>query len=206
MVEKRVLSSFFFLLLVGVPVLIASAQEDTDGGIEVETDNMDCPPATFNPDSPRVLLVDWERNESAQIEPMLNLRTLGLEGLTYSIDGRVRFSGQDVEWSLEAWTADPMEEKVVAVSLPEDAYMDELQQHYTSDLIARVIVYNAEGEVIRQVAAPPLQMVWLSEENSFLLMDQEEAAEQAPGRIYTASYRDGLVVEDEDSVYEYGGM
>ena len=123
-------------------------------------------------------------------------------GVQYQLEVRLHFGGTDLTWSQGPYVLDPLEDSLIAVEIPAEAYFSPSQETYVSDLVVRLVaVDQPSGETVERMSAPRLRVVWPDGEQPLLLDSEMADALASNGKFGDDAAPSGEV---EGFVYEYG--
>lgn len=150
------------------------------------------------PDSPGASWVrsDWERDLLGATLPLLTFEPLGREGLEYWVEARVKVGGEDASFTLGPWTPRAGESVEAVVEVPADVDLGPLPVSALGDFLVQVVVVDAESGVeFARESAPRLYFI-ADADGTVRLLDEEEAAVEAPYGLVGATAEDLAEIDE----------
>ncbi|RME24407.1 MAG: hypothetical protein D6798_11315 [Deltaproteobacteria bacterium] len=129
-----------------------------------------------------------------------------MDDLTLHLDVRVQMSGRSTTWTTEPMTVPAYEWVGASLGDLDDAFIDEAQRDWLSDLSVQVVLVNRAGVEILRQAAPPLKLAW--DDHGPLLLTIDQAADLSVGGAWSIAAEieagDPITTGDSEFVADYG--
>ncbi|RME24232.1 MAG: hypothetical protein D6798_11690 [Deltaproteobacteria bacterium] len=163
-------------------LLTTSAVADASASTTTNDDSCGTLP---EPGARGAMELSWTRGVDGWTQPVLQVRTPDVDGLSARLDARLVFAGQTATWSTEAEEVPAYTTVELSLEGLDDKFFDDEQVHWLSDLSVQVVLLDGEGTERMRQGAPLLHVAW--DEHGALILDDDETATLSTGGAWSAA-------------------